>query len=707
MKLAEVMLVAGKELRETLRDRRTLAVMVLFPLVVYPLVSLATVQVLAARIGRGEKLPARVAISGPQPIAEQLRARLAARSHDGNPDFSLSLPPAPVTAADVRAGHVDAAIAVEKASAGATSAATARVLFDETQERSRTARARIEEALAAGLEPGCTASYAVTIEGVAPRTAMGGYLLSRILPLVIVVMVMLGAFHPAIDITAGERERSTLETTLSAPIARASLMTGKVVAVATLATLSGVLNLASMSITVLEGAKLAAPGAAPSLPWANAGAAALLVIPPAAFLFASVMVAIGALARSFKEAQTLLTPVYFMCMAPALLSALGDFELRGVAPFIPGVGVTLLARDVIAGHASVGAIVAVFASSVGYGAAALALACRLYDSERLLGADDAGLGLRAWLRHLLFGRRATTRDDARDPNAPNTPSDPNAPNTPNDPNAPNTPNMVEAPPTAGHALALFGVAVLLLFAFLPVQKWRLVPGLALFEWVGLLGLTAVYARGSGRRFTSVLRLRKPSLAAVAGAILIGASAWLVVGLLVQWVLPPPKEVEEHIRRIIPSGEGKGGFTFAILLVAFTPAICEEALFRGPILRGLRTRLSALGAAVATGLLFGLYHGDVWRFIPVAVLGFAFSTIALATDSIVPAMIAHFTNNACLIALARAGLDETGTELTARQRLTLVALGGVVLTLGAALIARAHRTRRVRDREATEGSTGQM
>ena len=98
---------------------------------------------------------------------------------------------------------------------------------------------------------------------------MGGYLLSKILPLVIIVMVMLGAFHPAIDITAGERERGTLETTLSAPIARAALMTGKVVAVATLAALSGVLNLASMSITVLEGAKLAAAGAALSLPWAQ------------------------------------------------------------------------------------------------------------------------------------------------------------------------------------------------------------------------------------------------------------------------------------------------------------------------------------------------------------------------------------------------------------------------------------------------------
>ena len=88
-------------------------------------------------------------------------------------------------------------------------------------------------------------------------------------------MIMLGAFHPAIDITAGERERSTLETTLSAPIERSALMAGKVLAVATLAAITGFLNLASMSLTVLEGARLVAgarrvhrsPGCGPRRSW--------------------------------------------------------------------------------------------------------------------------------------------------------------------------------------------------------------------------------------------------------------------------------------------------------------------------------------------------------------------------------------------------------------------------------------------------------
>jgi len=675
MKLADVMLVVRKELRETLRDRRTLAVMVMFPLVVYPLVSLATVQVLATRIGRTEKTPARVAISGPQRLAERVHAHLAARNRDGKEDFVFL--PAPATAADVRAGTVDAAIQVEPP-AGATGVASVRLLFDETNERSRTARARVEETLAASPEAGCVASYAVTVEGVAPQKAMGGYLLSRILPLVIIVMIMLGAFHPAIDITAGERERGTLETTLSAPIARAALMTGKVVAVATLATLSGVLNLASMSITVLEGAKLAAPGSAPVLPWANAGAAALLVIPPAAFLFASVMVAIGALARSFKEAQTLLTPVYFLCMAPSLLAALGDFELSGLAPFIPGIGVTLLARDVIAGHASIGATVAVFASSVAYGAAALALACRLYDSERLLGADDTGLPLRAWLRHLVLGPRAARPQEA------------------------------DAPPTAGEAIALYAFAWLVLLAFIPLEKWKLGPGLALQEWVGLLGLTVLYARGSGRSLKSVLRLRKPAAAAIAGALLIGLSAWLAIGPLVTWLSPPPKELEESLRRAIVPSEGKAAFALALFLTALSPAVCEEALFRGPILRGLRSRFSAVGSAVMTGVLFGIFHGDVWRFLPTAALGVALSAIALASDSIIPAMIAHFAHNACIITIATiSGPNADDGALTTTQRFVSIALGIAGLAAGSALLVRAHRNRAAGTPRANDAANHQM
>jgi sodium transport system permease protein len=656
VKLREIALVAGKELRETLRDRRTLAVMVLFPLVIYPLVSLVTAQVLAARAARIEAHVPRVAVSGPPDLGRELRRRLATtgvvvvESADA------------VARAELAANRVDAVAEVKPGAAGKP--AEVRLLYDETREDSAAARDRVEQALAAPAGgANCQPAFTVATTGVAARKQVSGYMLSKILPLVVVVMVMLGAFHPAIDVTAGERERSTLETTLSAPIDRASLMAGKVLAVATLASLSGALNLASMSLTVLEGTHLIAGGAKNAIPWGRA-AAAFAVIPPTAFLFASVMVAIGALARSFKEAQTLLTPVYFLCMAPALTAGLGDFQLGGVTAWIPGVGVTLLARDLILGHASLGVTLAVLVSTALYGAAALALAARLYDSERLFFADEAGLGLGAWLRHMA-GHHGTPDGETE---------------------------ATDEPPTAGDAIALYAIAcVLLLFVFVPLQTWRLVPGLALSEWAGLGGLTWLYARGRGQKLAAVIRLRAPSATAVAGAVLIGLSAWLVVGLVAEWILPAPKEVVEGLRHAIAPTDGGRGTLLTLFLMALTPAICEEALFRGPILRGLRTRLSPAGAAILTGLLFGIYHLDPWRLLPTAILGVALSGIALASSSIIPAMVAHFVNNACLILLARLHADDTD-GLPTTTKVLLGTLGAIVLWLGIRLLRRAAKTR---------------
>jgi len=652
VKLREVRLVAAKELRETLRDRRTLAVMILFPLVIYPLVALITAQVLAARVTRVESHVSRVAVSGPPALSAEVRRRLAA------PDVALS---AGATQADLAAGRVDAIAAVAPGHPPAV-----RLAYDETREESSTARGRVEHLLEAPAEGArCAPAFAVVSAGIAPRAQMSGYLLSKILPLVVVVMVMLGAFHPAIDITAGERERSTLETTLSAPIDRASLMGGKVLAVATLASLTGALNLASMSLTVLEGTRLVGSDLKLAIPWLHA-ALAFAVIPPTAFLFASLMVAIGALARSFKEAQTLLTPVYFLCMAPALTAGLGDFRLSGATAWIPGVGVTLLARDLILGRASLGAALAVLGSTALYGAAALALAARLYDSERLFFTDEASLGLGAWLKHVVRGRAG------REPGAPG--------------------EAADEPPTAGQALALFAVALLLLFLSAPLEKWRLDPGLLIFDWVGLLGLTSVYARGRGQRLAQAIRFRAPSPTAMVGAILIGLSAWAVVGLIADAILPPPKEVTEALRRTITPPEGGRGLAATLFLMALTPAICEEALFRGPILRGLRARFSPAVAVILTGILFGIFHGDPWRILPAALMGMVLSGIALAAGSIVPAMAAHFLNNACLVVLARLHADDTDA-LTAHTKVLLGTLSALILSAGIYVMRRAAKTRR--------------
>jgi sodium transport system permease protein len=653
VKLGDVGLVAAKELRETLRDRRTLVVMVLFPLVVYPLVSLLMAQVMASHTARGEARRSRVLVVGPAALAEPVRARLRAdaKAFDA-PSFTGARTSVDMAAdrVAVESGAVDA---VAEISGGPLGVTRVQLIYDEARDESRQAHDRVGGTLGGALAPGCGALFKLEDASVAPRTRVGGYLLSKLLPLVLVVMIMLGAFYPAIDITAGERERGTLETILSAPVGRFDLMTGKVIAVATLSTITGLLNMTSMSLTMIEGVRLVGATSPVAIPWTRA-ASTLIVVVPASFLFAAVMVAIGAMARSFKEAQTLLTPVYFLCFTPSLIAGLGDWELSGAAALVPGVNVTLLARDLILGKATLGASLAVVASTLAFGALALSLAARLYDSERLLAADEGALPLGAWVRRLVGWGGATARAEA--------PS-----------------------PTPGHALAVFGLGyVLLFFVFIPLQAWRLVPGLLISEWVGMLGLVVLYARSTGQRLVDVLHVRRVSGRALAGAALVGASAWAVVGVIADWIVPAPPELTESLRRMVGPDGGRG-LTASLALIALTPAVCEEALFRGVILRGFSAKLPHLTSAILTGVLFGLFHVDLWRLVPTGLLGVALSLIALETGSILPAMLAHFINNASLVVLVHFGSAGSATNMSRAAQLGLLGGGLVVLCAGAALV----------------------
>jgi membrane protease YdiL (CAAX protease family) len=286
---------------------------------------------------------------------------------------------------------------------------------------------------------------------------------------------------------------------------------------------------------------------------------------------------------------------------------------------------------------------AAWASTVLLSAAALAVAARIYDSERMVAPSP---------------RRAQDRATR------------------------NT--------GAGDALVLFALAFMLLyFVFLPIEQRHLASGLLAAEWLGLLGLVLLFARLSGQTFANVVGLARPRPLALLGAALVGCSAWAAVALFSEWVLPVPKQMLEDLRKSLVPTDGSRGFLATLLLVAVSPAICEECFFRGPILRGLRGRLAPAGAVVLTAVLFGLFHLDVYRLIPTTILGVLLGFIAFESRSIVPAMLAHFCNNAMLITLSRGGLDQR-MEALSHRALTLLVIASITLT--AAGFALVHSSR---------------
>jgi sodium transport system permease protein len=173
----------------------------------------------------------------------------------------------------------------------------------------------------------------------------------------------------------------------------------------------------------------------------------------------------------------------------------------------------------------------------------------------------------------------------------------------------------------------------------------------------------------------------------------GASAWAVVAMLSEWLVPVPKDVLEQMRKALLPGDGSRSLVASLLLVAATPAVCEEVLFRGVVLRGLATRLTPTGAIVITGLLFGMFHLNVWKLLPTALLGIALSWAAFESRSLVTSMIVHFINNGMLVTLSALKADEPLGRLGRGASAAIFAVAVVVSGAGVYLVRRGARTPR--------------
>jgi sodium transport system permease protein len=658
MSLRSMLLVYSKEMRETLRDRRTLIVMVLLPLSLYPLVGVGMSQWVAVQETSRAEQSCTVGLQGADwPDLEQALRRAKLQPTRG------AWASARVREGLLRAGALDVFLELpgdfrERLRNDGT--VELRLTHDETRERSVVARDRVHRALtelgaelrdarlaARDLPPSLVEPLRAVERSVASSKEVSAHLLSGVLPLLVILMVLLGAFYPAIDLTAGEKERGTLETLLVTPVERTSIIAGKYLVVATIAAATGLLNLGSIGLTILLGfgPVLRAAGLTSSIPWSSVALSVAAIIPTALF-FAAVMTAVAAVARSFKEAQNLLTPVYMGCMLPAMLAQVPGLQLTSLTAVIPVVNVSLLTRELIAGRLAPIPVALALLSTIGYTLIALRVAARIYNSERMLFAVDA------------------PRRQARPPRAIPTPAE--------------------------AAKLLFVVMVLISFVGQPLQARSVVLGLLVTEWVLLALPVAVLVRRAPLVPATALGLATPRPLALVGAGLAGLSGWYLIGVLVeglqQRVLPIPRELLEEMQRLLFSADRS--LALELFVLAISPAICEELVFRGVLLRASYPALRLPAAALLNGVLFGLFHLSIYRFLPTALLGAALTVITVRAGSIWPGMLFHALNNSSAVLVGRYSrhvervLSKGGGPLYGALALLVFVAGMALVGLGA-------------------------
>jgi sodium transport system permease protein len=311
-----------KELRDFVRDRRTFLMALLLGPLVYPLLMLGMGKLMEARVSTQLEKPLEIPVVGAD-YAPNLIAFLATQ------DIRIKAPPKDLVAA-IRNQDEDVALVIapdfgEDWRAGRP--AKVEIVADTTRTNADVPVERLRAALngysrqvgalrlvARGLNPSLVQSVAVAQRDVATPEAKQGRLMSIILPLILVLFAFMGGANLTMDVTAGERERQSLEPLLATPVSRASLVSGKMAAAGLIGVASVVLTLLSFKLTAALSTSAMASALDVSFP---AIGRMLLVLAPMVLIGTALLTFISAGAKSMKEAQSHMVWLMFMPMLPS------------------------------------------------------------------------------------------------------------------------------------------------------------------------------------------------------------------------------------------------------------------------------------------------------------------------------------------------------------------------------------------------------
>jgi sodium transport system permease protein len=364
----DVWILYRRELRSALRERAIVVNSILMPLFLYPVMLWVMFTGLMFVAGLTERANSRLVVLDAPSAHSELMDTLRGRPSLEIREDSISADSAEVL---IRVGRLDAVVEFLPPAAearGVEENFQVLIRYDRSVERSRRASDRVEsvvgdyrrrwverEAAVLEISEVDQQQFRIVEDNVSSGRQMGALVMGMLIPLFLVLMVALGCLVPSIDSTAGERERSTWETLMTVSASRLSVVTAKYFYVATLGILAGVLNVTAMfvSLGAIVGPLLADAGAGPdafqfSLPLLALPVMIVAAIALALF-FAAAMMILAAFARTFKDGQAMVTPVYWLALLPILLGQQTDQTLTPAIAAIPVANAAMMIRDAING----------------------------------------------------------------------------------------------------------------------------------------------------------------------------------------------------------------------------------------------------------------------------------------------------------------------------------------------------------------------
>lgn len=469
---------------------------------------------------------------------------------------------------------------------------------------------------------------------------------AKLFPALLIIMALTGAFYPAVDLGAGEKERGTMETLLICPATRTEIVLGKFLTVMLFSASTALLNLSSLGFTGKYMASLAGGGGAASrlgdlsLPPLASLAWVVVMLIPLASLFSALCLALATFAKSSKEGQYYLTPLLMVTMGLTVFCSSPATDIEPFYSVMPVMGPALLLKGLLKATGPSTEIyiyaIPVLLTSIGYSLLALWWAIEQFGSEEVLFREAERFDLRLWVKHLLRDKEMT-------------------------------PSFAEAG---------FCFVMILLLQFLSMKAMQTAMAGAKADNRALLSmqllmiqqiaLIATPALMMGVMLTTSVRrtfsLRWPGYGRLMWAILLPFALHpltVELQMSLQWFFPkPPPGLAETMELMSSKNQP---LWLVLLAFAATPAICEELAFRGFLLSGFK-RSGKVGLAIAlSSLTFGIIHMIPQQVFNAALLGVVLGTICVRARSILPCVAFHFVYNTLAVLHGRLGdtVSDTG------------------------------------------------
>jgi len=386
-----VLTVFKKEIIDTLRDRRTLLTAIVMPALLMPLLLYGVTQLSKSIMEKEENKKLKVAlIDAPADFVSRLdtakfEVLYGIAQKEGG--------------AQILADSLDALIGFDKsydAKINSMKSGVVNLWFKSTNLSVKGRLTDIVEGYEETILDSRIEELALTKDAIdpiflkhwdiAPKNEKIGQMVGGFLPYIFIIFCFMGCMYPALDLITGEKERGTIETLLTVPASKFNILLGKVLTIA-------LVGLSAALMTILG--LIVAVKFLPELPeeileamtniigWKFVLMLFAMLIPMAIF-FGGVISAMVVKAKSFKEAQSIVTPVSFIVFVPAMIALLPGMELDWTTVFIPILNVALATKEIVAGTIEPLQYIIVLASLIILALASVAFSYKQFSKEGMV-----------------------------------------------------------------------------------------------------------------------------------------------------------------------------------------------------------------------------------------------------------------------------------------------------------------------------------